>query len=311
MRVAFIGASQFGARCFRTLLALPGVELVGVVTAPERFTISYRPQGVVNVLHADMQAEAAAHGLPVVIIETGMKDDRVFDAVASWRPDCFLVAGWYHLLPRRWRQLAPAYGLHASLLPDYSGGAPLVWAMINGEHKTGITLFVLGDGVDDGPIVGQGETPIRPDDTIATLYARIEEIGLELLATHMPRIASRTAELTPQDESHRRVFPQRGPEDGAIDWGATASDLFNFVRAQTRPYPGAFTTLNGRKLTIWSARVTSAGDPRAVPGEVLKSSLGAVVQTGDAALELLDVELDGHAGGAPLTELRPGTRLGG
>ena len=90
-----------------------------------------------------------------------MRDPALLEKVACWKPEAFLVSGWYHMVPRKWRALAPAYGLHASLLPDYSGGAPLVWAMIKGEEKTGITLFQLGDGVDDGPILGQAETPIR------------------------------------------------------------------------------------------------------------------------------------------------------
>jgi methionyl-tRNA formyltransferase len=82
-----------------------------------------------------------------------MNEPGLFQTVTSWNPDAFLVAGWYHMIPKIWRNLAPAYGLHASLLPDYSGGAPLVWAMINGETKTGVTLFQMDDGVDSGPIV--------------------------------------------------------------------------------------------------------------------------------------------------------------
>ena len=122
------------------------------------------------------------------------------------------------MIPKRWRELAPANGLHASLPPDYSGGAPLVWAMINGESRTGITLFQMDAGVDFGPIVGQKEEQILPSDTIATLYSRIEERGLELLQEVLPQLVHGTLKLKQQDENKRRIMPQRSPEDGLIDW---------------------------------------------------------------------------------------------
>lgn len=254
MRIVFIGASRFGLRCLETLNGMAGVELAGAVTAPPSFPISYRPQGVTNVLHADVGDYCRRHGIPCETIADGMRDPALLERIAVWRPEAFIVVGWYHMVPKAWRAAAPAYGMHASLLPDYSGGAPLVWAMINGEERTGITLFQLGDGVDDGPILGQAETPISADDTIATLYARIEDLGVELLRRHVPGLAAGTAPLVAQDESKRRIVPQRGPEDGVIDWSLPASRIHDFIRAQTRPYPGAFAMMSGRKVTIWTAQ---------------------------------------------------------
>lgn len=295
MRLVFIGSSKFGLRCLKTALGLSGCEVVGAVTAPTKFPISYRPEGVVNVLHADVESYCTRQGIPSAVIQRGMKDDALFDMVSSWRPDAFLVAGWYHMISKRWRDLAPAYGLHASLLPDYSGGAPLVWAMINGETKTGITFFQFDDGVDSGPIVGQAETEINADDDIATLYARIEELGLTLLAKHMPAIASGTAVLAQQNESRRRIFPQRGPEDGLIDWSKPASDLINFIHAQTRPYPGAFTTWQGRHLKVWVATKSDIQDaPLAIAGQVLAEVNTLLVKTGSGVLELNEVDYEGR-----------------
>ena len=252
-RWLFVGASRFGLRCLEAMQRIQDIEVVGAVTAPARFAISYRPQGVDNVLHADVAAYCAARGIPSATLTRSMNDPGLYDRVASWGPDAILVAGWYHMVPRKWRALAPAFGLHASLLPDYSGGAPLVWAMINGEERTGITLFQLADGVDDGPIVGQARTAIEPKDTIATLYARIEELGIGLIEQHLPLLAQGRAKLTPQDDSRRRVVPQRSPEDGRIDWSQPAARIADFVRAQTRPYPGAFTLIEGRAFTLWRA----------------------------------------------------------
>lgn len=257
MRLVFIGASGFGQRCLEQILSLQCCHVVGVVTAPQTFSISYRPQGVTNVLHADVGRYCEEKRIDCVTMTQGMKDPALLEQVDVWKPDLFIVVGWYHMIPKSWRALAPAYGLHASLLPDYSGGAPLVWAIINGENKTGITFFRFADGVDNGPIVGQMAVEILPDDTIASLYSRIEKLGLHLLIDYLPRLVDGTAILTPQDESKRRLFPQRGPEDGEIDWGLPAHRIHDFIRAQTRPYPGAFTFIGNQEIKIWKSREVS------------------------------------------------------
>lgn len=264
MRLVFIGSSEFGLKCLQACLEISKVKVVGVVTAPKAFGISYRPQGMTNVLHADVAGLAHVNKIEVVTLERSMADPLMLETVTGWRPDAFLVAGWYHMIPKNWRELAPAYGLHASLLPDYSGGAPLVWAMINGETKTGITCFQMDDGVDSGPIVGQREENIMPDDTISTLYARIEQQGLTLLHEVLPAIATGALDLRVQDESRRRVMPQRSPEDGRIDWNQDAEAIIRFIRAQTRPYPGAFTTLYRRDFHIWAATLVNPKRDHAV-----------------------------------------------
>lgn len=293
MRIVFVGATRFGLRCLAAARAVGGIEIVGAVTAPPRFTISYRPEGVSNVLHAQVEPFCRSHHIPCHSIgQEGMRGKDLLDQIKAWRPDGFLVAGWFHMIPKAWRDVAPAYGLHASLLPDYSGGAPLVWAMINGERETGITLFQLGDGVDDGPIVGQARTPIRADDDIATLYSRIEELGIDLIAEHLPDLATGKAVLVAQDESARRIVPQRGPEDGLIDWNQPAQRVHDFIRAQTRPYPGAFAMHRGEKVHVWATR----------PSSILSSTVGLpvlhderlVVGCGDLrSLEVTAISVDG------------------
>lgn len=313
MRLVFIGSSRFGLRCLELALQLPGIRVVGAVTAPQTFAISYRPEGVTNVLHADVRSLCDAIGIPCVTLERSMRDEALYDAVRGWQPDAFLVVGWYHMIPRNWRSLAPAYGLHASLLPDYSGGAPLVWAMINGETKTGISLFQMDDGVDSGPIVGQAEERILDGDTIRTLYSRIEERGLELLKAALPRLANGVADFKLQDESKRRVFPQRSPKDGRIDWTQDAVSIDRFIRAQTRPYPGAYTTLDGEGLTIWSASssVESLGLPA---GTVLCDGSVYQVSCGSGSIVLSSLQYRSQdIAGAQLADLfgQGGQKLGG
>ncbi len=313
MRIIFIGASAFSLKCLRAVSRIEGCRLVGALTAPRQFSISYRPEGVENVLHANISSSCHSLSIPCLLMENGMNDPLLFDEVFRLKPDAFLVAGWYHMLPRTWRKMAPAYGLHASLLPDYSGGAPLVWAIINGETKTGITFFRFADGIDNGPIIGQNETPIFKDDTIVTLYDRIEKLGIKLITDHLPKLVAGTATFSVQDERLRRVFSQRSPEDGLIDWTLSNTEIYNFIRAQTKPYPGAFTLWRGNKLTLWeSRRVDGQAEPKGIFGEVLDISDRLLVRTGSGILEILSLSFDGKdMTGAAFRELACGCILFG
>lgn len=301
MRLAFFGSTGFGLRCLEAAAAIPEVEVVGILTTPKKFAISYRPEGVTNVLHAEFGDVARTQNVPVLLLPQKMTDPVVVETVSDWKPDLILVAGWYHMVPKSIRDLALTIGLHASLLPDYSGGAPLVWAMIQGETRTGISLFKLGAGVDAGPLLGQAEEPIYFEDTIATLYARIEDAGVRLLAENLPKIVRGEATWVTQDESRRRIMPQRGPEDGRVDWSWSARRVYDFIRAQTRPYPGAFTFWQGKKLILWAASLP----PAAVAGLLVggeqpgvaphAATVGLPVVCGDGSVVMIhEVEYEGR-----------------
>lgn len=291
MRIVFIGASAFGLRCLKAMESIAGCKIVGAVTAPPVFA-GGRLKGAANATHADVAGWAEARGVPCATVTQGMKDEGLIAGVRGWAPDCFIVAGWHSLIPTSWFDIAPAYGLHASLLPDYSGGAPLVWALIHGEERTGISLFQLAAGVDDGPLLGQREEEIRPDDTIGTLYARIEDRAIELLRDVLPRLAAGTAEFTIQDESRRRIFPLRKPDDGLIDWNHRPEAIRNFVRAQTRPYPGAFTMRGEDKLTLWAVRA-AADAPEVAPGALRKEGGRLFAGCAGGAVEILELAVNG------------------
>lgn len=258
MKIVFFGASKFGLRCLERLNSVSGVEIAGVVTTPRKFSISYSSQGVDNVLHADFSDYTENSGIPLAVLESGMKMKELESVLRNWKPDLMIVVGWYHMFPKSILGIAPVAGLHASLLPDYSGGAPLVWAIINGERKTGITFFMFDETVDGGDIIGQVEEPIYLNDTIATLYDRIEKAGLALLDESIGKYIRNQVAPVRQDESRRRIMPQRSPDDGLIDWSNGALDVYNFIRAQTKPYPGAFTYFRGARLTVWECKLYDA-----------------------------------------------------
>lgn len=289
LRVVFIGASQFGLRCLQQALIAPNIRVVGVLTSERSFRISYAPSGVTNILHADFESVAEVNDIPLLRLKDSMSEPSLLSKIEGLKPDMFLVVGWYHMIPRRWLELAPAFGLHASLLPDYSGGAPLVWAMINGETKTGITLFQMDSGVDSGPIALQAQEEIRPDDTIATLYSRIEEQGIKLIDRGLPMLAAGGMKLKPQSKSGRRVMPQRSPEDGRIDWTQDVAFIDRWIRAQTRPYPGAFTDTVLGRLTIWAGCPLLEKPVTGKPGLVFKTLDGGFgIACGSGALKVTD-----------------------
>ena len=141
--------------------------------------------------------------------------------------------------------------------------------------------------------MGQKHTEIFSEDTIATLYQRIESLGVELLQEELPRLINGTAKLTSQDERRRRVFPQRGPEDGQINWNHSADKVYNFIRAQTKPYPGAFSMHRENKITIWTSKVTRNEINLAlIPGEIINIEKRIIVGCGEGLLEITDIALN-------------------
>ena len=144
-------------------------------------------------------------------------------------------------------------------------------------HGTACVACVM----HNGPIVAQVATDVLPDDTIATHYSRIEELGLQLLVDHLPRLVHGTAILKPQDESRRRLFPQRGPEDGKIAWSLPAYRIHDFIRAQTRPYPGAFSHFRGSRITLWQSVLRQDIRSGLRPGELGVEASHIVVGCGD------------------------------
>jgi methionyl-tRNA formyltransferase len=172
-------------------------------------------------------------------------------------PDLIVTVGWYFMIPKRMREIAPlgCIGIHGSLLPKYRGGAPLVWAIINGEKETGLTLFYLEDGVDDGDIIDQKSFPIEEEDTIKDLLVKLEEDSIKVLLNNLPKIEKGNAPRIKQDETIATYVPQRKPEDGEINWEWDSKRIKNFIRAQTKPYPGAFTFMKNKKIIIWDASI--------------------------------------------------------
>jgi methionyl-tRNA formyltransferase len=181
-------------------------------------------------------------------------------ALAKLQPDFLFSCYYRHMLKKPLLDLPRlgALNLHGSLLPRYRGRCPVNWVLIHGETETGVTLHYMEEKPDKGDIVARKRVPIAEADTALTLFARMTAAAGELMQEIYPALRAGTAPKIPQDQRLASYFGGRGPQDGLIDWQKGAHEIYNLVRAVTHPYPGAFTTLKGRKFYIWWGRAMAA-----------------------------------------------------
>jgi UDP-4-amino-4-deoxy-L-arabinose formyltransferase/UDP-glucuronic acid dehydrogenase (UDP-4-keto-hexauronic acid decarboxylating) len=177
------------------------------------------------------------------------------DRIREAQPDLLFSFYYRSMLKKEILEIPPlgAMNLHGSLLPKYRGRAPVNWVLVNGETETGVTLHFMTEKPDAGDIVGQAAVRIAFDDTALTLFGKMEKAASRLLAELLPRIANGEIPRRPNDLARGSYFGGRRPEDGRIDWSRPAMEIYNLIRAVTRPYPGAFSELAGEKLTVWWA----------------------------------------------------------
>lgn len=256
MNIVFFGATELGYECCELLLS-NGEAITGIFTMPREFNISYSPgKPVNNILFKDFNELGRKYNIPVITVNGKLKSYQ--DDLKLMNPDLLLVVGWYYMLPDAMISIAKkgAVAIHASLLPAYRGNAPLVWAIINGEKESGVSLFYLTGGVDEGDVIAQEKFSIDESDTIRDVLTKAKISSKKLLTENIIKLATNTARALPQDHSKATIFPKRSPEDGKIDWSWDVQKIKNFIRAQTKPYPGAFTIISNKKITIWDAEIT-------------------------------------------------------
>src|ERR671931_519974 len=283
MRLVWVSFDVMGRDCLAAA-AEAGAEVAAVVTLPGPIDPNRSGQCSFDELAADLGAR---------LIETAdVNSPETIAAIREVDPDLIFVVGWSQLVMDEFIGLPRhgVFGMHPTLLPRHRGRAAIPWAILSGLAKTGVTLFQIADGTaDSGPIVGQVEVPIAPDETATTLYEKVTAAHLQLVRDCVPKLLDGTAERTPQDTRRASAWPKRTPADGIIDWETRARYLHDWVRAQTRPYPGAFTYLGDEKLVVWRARPVEL-DEEAPAGTVVAVEDGPVVACGEGGLVLEEVE---------------------
>jgi methionyl-tRNA formyltransferase len=286
LRIGLVGAVWSTEVALRTLAAA-GHRPVRLFTLP----VEKRGR---HSDFVDLGGPAEELGVPVSRADD-VNRPEVLDEVRKLALDVLLVVGWSRICGPEFRQLARlgTLGYHPTLLPKMRGRAALAWTILLAPERSGGTLFWLDEGVDSGPIAAQEAFPLDPDVALPELV----ELHKQALARMIPPLfASLAAGEVPsrlQDHGEATYLAVRRPDHGEIGWGATAGEIERLVRATSRPYPGAFTSLGGRKLRVWSARVVRRPEWVAQTGQVFTIDEGAPVVRcgGDTDLALIDYEL--------------------
>lgn len=263
LRIVFMGTPEFAVPSLRALVR-SGYNVVGVVTTPDK------PAGRGQKLHeSDVKIAARELGLPILQPEK-LRDPAFVSTMEELRPDLGIVIAFRMLPEVVWAMpRLGTFNLHASLLPQYRGAAPINWAIINGESKTGVTTFLLNHEIDKGAILGQVEMPIQPEDNVGTLYDRLMTVGADLVVQTVERIAA--GEITPvvqsDEDTSLRPAPKIFKNDCLIDWTQSGKRIIDFIRGLS-PYPAAWTELyrEGSQMPQ-AAKIYSAAFEPAAHGE--------------------------------------------
>jgi methionyl-tRNA formyltransferase len=252
-----------------------------------------------DLYHPKISAIAKEHAIPL-FYSTDVKSSEYTAVLKKTNPDIAFAIGWRYLITKEAYTLPPkgTLILHDSLLPVYRGFAPMNWAIINGEKKTGVTLFYIAEGVDCGPIVDQLETDITLQDTAKTVDEKIIKLYEDIIIKNLPGLSEGKAKAVPQNEALATYTCKRTPQDGEIQWHHSAIQIYNLIRGLAHPFPGAYTTLHGKKIMIWEAELPSyhhvyVGN---VPGRIIGKHNGKIeVLTGHGVLWLNRLQFSDEA----------------
>jgi methionyl-tRNA formyltransferase len=284
MRIVFLGTSSFACP---TLEALADeAEIAWVITQPDR------PAGRGRKLCAPPVKRVAERlGLPILQPAKASAPD-VVDRVASVHPDAAVVAAFGQLLKRPLFSLPPlgTINLHGSLLPKYRGAAPIHWALIHGEAETGVTTFLLDEGMDTGDMLLQAAVAVGEDETAGELEDRLAPLGAELMLRTLHGLETGRLTPTPQPDEGSSLAPKLTRADGEVRWDRPAREIHNQIRGMN-PWPGAFANLGEERLKIHRSALTGIGRGELPIGEFALPETGRfLVATADELLELIEVQ---------------------
>lgn len=277
MRVAMFGYQTWGHRTLRALLGSEH-DVVLVVTHP-------KSEHAYEKIWSDSVADLATeHGVEV-LLRNRPEDSELLERLKAAAPDIIVANNWRTWLPPEVYALPPhgTLNVHDSLLPAYGGFSPLIWALINGEPEVGVTAHKMNEGLDAGDIVLQRAVPVGPRDTTTDLFHKTVELIEPLTTEALALIAAGHTGWTPQDRTKASFFHKRSIADSNIDWTWPAADIDRLVRAQSDPYPNAFTFYRGQRVRIVRASVSEA-NYGGTPGRVfIPEGDGVVVVAGPNA----------------------------
>jgi methionyl-tRNA formyltransferase len=324
MRLIFCGTPQFAVPTLEHLLAKPDFEVIAVITQPDR------PRGRGQQLSVSPVKEVALAANLSVHQPEQIRAPEVQQLLEKLAPEVIVIIAYGQIIPARLLPI-PKHGwinLHASLLPKYRGAAPINWVIAHGETRTGLTTMRIDAGMDTGDILLQKEMEIGSNETAPELSARMSEAGAPLMEETLRGLAAGTIVPRPQSHAEATVAPILKKEDGKIDWGRPAQEIYNRIRGFS-PWPGTYSTFRGQACHLWGEPIvdpnslpaelqvgSSFAAPRSVPGTLFGAKNDWFVSCGNATLlRLQSIKLEGRkqitasefANGA---RLKPGEHFG-
>ena len=286
-RVVFFGTPEFALPTLRALLDGPDA-VVGAVCQADR------PVGRdQRVQMPPVKSLARSRDIPV-LQPTRLRAADTLATLRAWAPDLVAVAAYGRILPEDILEL-PSHGcinVHASLLPKYRGAAPIQWAILRGEHTTGVTIMRMNERMDEGAILLQRKIAIMEEETHGQLQERLARLGSRALMEALAQLESGTLRGQPQDDAIATLAPMIHKADGAIDWTRSAEEIVRKIRA-FNPWPSAYTWWEGKVLKIYRARVRPE-TANAEPGTVIAIGDKIGVATGSDVLAISELQREGR-----------------
>ncbi|MGI6092796.1 MAG: methionyl-tRNA formyltransferase [Veillonellaceae bacterium] len=283
-RVIFMGTPDFAVPCL-DMLVEEGYEVVAAITQPDR------PKGRGHKLTpSPVKARALEYGIDILQPEK-IKNPEFVTQLTALKPDIIIVVAFGQFLPKNILDLPPlgCINVHASLLPYYRGAAPIHWAIINGETKTGVTTMYMDIGMDTGDMILMAETPIDAADTTGCLHDKLSVLGAKVLKDTVQLILKGNAPRIPQPNEEATYAPLLTRDLEKINWDCSADKIHNLVRGLT-PWPGSYCKFKDKHLKVWETKVVNAcalGQPGRI-NQITQTSI--IVETASGLIELLTVQ---------------------
>ncbi|HEY8389602.1 MAG TPA: methionyl-tRNA formyltransferase [Clostridia bacterium] len=282
MKVIYLGTPEFGVLPLEKLLKSHH-NVIAVVSQPDR------PAGRgYKLISPPIVNTAKENNIPVYQFKSIKKEG--VEILKNLKPDVMVTAAYGQILSKEILEIAPhgVINVHGSLLPKYRGAAPIQWAIINGETKTGITIMQTAEGLDNGDMILKKEVNIEPNDNAVTLTKKMSQVGADALLEALDLIEQGKATFTPQDESQSSYYPMLTKDLGKIDWSKSAQEINCLIRG-LYDWPGTYSTLWGVKFKIIEAEVNSKSYP-VKPGTIVNLDKYITVMCGKDCLNILKIQ---------------------
>lgn len=286
MRIVFMGTPEFAVPCLQKLIDC-GHEVSGVFTQPDK------PQGRKMILTPPpVKQLALENGIPVYQ-PTKMKDGTALEMLKEANPELVIVVAYGKILPKEILEY-PKYGcinIHASLLPELRGAAPIQWSVINGFDKTGVTSMQMDEGLDTGDMLIKGEIEIGENDTAGEMHDKLSSLGADILEETINLLLKNELKPKKQDNDKFTYAPMLSKELSPIDWNLTAREVHNKIRGLC-PWPSATAVLNGKKVKLHQSVISDRKGAGA--GEIIETGKHLIVSCGDGnCIEILVIQAEG------------------